>query len=149
MYKYLNLIIFTAFSLVISCSNDESEVQIEQEQEIEINWRQTHTISEVINNFSGVITDTVIVSALVSSTDVEGNIQTQLFIQDSEAALVINIESDNVSAIFNRGTEVFFLLTGLNFDSNNQNIFNADLTPLTEETLEAHTNVTDEDRSVT
>ncbi|MEM9859503.1 MAG: DUF5689 domain-containing protein [Bacteroidota bacterium] len=149
MYNYRAFILLIVGIFLISCSDDETVMQEEEPPEVEINWRETHTISEVINNFSGVITDTVIVSALVSSTDVEGNIQNQLFIQDSEAALVVNVESNNVSAILDRGIEVFFLLTGLNFDSNNQNIFNADLTPLTEETLEAHTNVTDEDRSVT
>ncbi|MDO4780458.1 MAG: DUF5689 domain-containing protein [Bacteroides sp.] len=60
-----------------------------------------------------VIVDDLVLRAYVSANDEGGNIYNQIFIQDKDAAIQVQVNKGNIGALYRRGQEVFINLKGM------------------------------------
>ncbi|GAB3342295.1 hypothetical protein GCM10027429_31780 [Marivirga atlantica] len=113
------------FLLLVGCSEEEPNIIDEEETTIEINWRKTHDLDDFIQSFTsnGLIEDTVILQVVIASTDNTGNIEGIIYLQEGSTPLSINISGSASDNNFNKGDEIFLLLTGLFFDAEKQQVF--------------------------
>ncbi len=140
---------FIAFlSIILSSCKETEEVLDEEEVPTEITWEKTHELDDFIANYTGLITDTVILEVTAASTDASKNITNELYVQDGGKGISLKVQNNNISSMIAKGTEFFLLVTGLNFDAQSKTILSAEGEALTIELLEKQTNFIDDDQTV-
>ena len=145
--KTLIGLLFINVLLLFGCT--DSEMNPVKEPEIEVNWRETHSISELKNEYASgnVIEDTVIFSGKVSSNNASGNFSNVIYLQSSEA-IAIPMAIEDLSAGYEFGKEFLVLATGLKYDQASNTLQSLDGDLLTEEEVQKHFHVIDSNRTV-
>ncbi|MGB0177313.1 MAG: DUF5689 domain-containing protein, partial [Owenweeksia sp.] len=93
----------------------------------------SHTILELIDEYSGKeVTDAgVAVAGTVISSDEDGNVKNEIFLQDDSGALLVSILGDNLHQTYPRGAELLINCTGLRVDGATRSLIMANGQPLT------------------
>lgn len=129
MKNILSLLCFLSLGLIFqSCSEDDANEPISEEQIPEYVWVATHTIGDFITEFGNreVTVDTIAISGIVISSDEAGNINKELIISDGNDAVSVNINGEKLYETYSLGQEVILKCVGLKLDSEDRTISKVD-----------------------
>ncbi len=135
--------------LVFGCTDSTDDADINPINEPEVNWRETHTISELKDSYAAgnVIEDTVIFTGKVSSSNTSGNFSKIVYLQSSEA-IAIPLAVENLSDDYELGKEFLVLASGLKYDLATNTLVTDDGELLSSEEAGEHFYVIDSNRTV-
>lgn len=116
-YKiFMTCIMLLEGLLFASCSYNRppepTETMWPQEQDL----RPTHTIAELKSLYKGratTITDDVIVEAVISSDDTEGNLYKTCYLQDHTSGIELKLSMGNMSTLYPQGSKVYLKAKGM------------------------------------
>lgn len=122
----LNITLFASiFVLINACGKEKFDGPDTDGCVIETPTGTAITIQELKNKSTGEITEDLYIEGTVTADDKSGNFYKKIHLQDSTAAIAVNIDRTNFYSLFPEGRNVYVSLKGLHLNNSKEVVANA------------------------